>query len=563
MSASWDTIVIGSGSGGLTAAVALARAGQRVLVLEQHYLPGGWCQSFSLEGYRFSPGVHYLGGLGAGGPLRRLYEGLGLSEDLEMCEMNPDGFDHFLIEGERFDVPRGFARYFARLCARFPHEREGLERYFSTIRAVNEGVSRCDRMLSFPAVLGIPFAAPALCAWGFRTQGALLDRTIRDPLLRAVLSAQSGNHGLAPSRVSLPLHASMITHYFDGAFYPRGGAKRIPLAMIKALRRRGGQIRMRAGVRRILVASGRACGVELASGERILAPNVISNADPAVTFGELLPPEHGARERAKARRMDYSVSLVGVFCAVEMDLRRLGYDSGNYWWYRRRDVGALYERVEKSLPGAEVDGLFLAITTLKDPGHRHDGHHTLEMFTFVPYAPFARWRGVAPGARGPEYERFKEALGDKVIAAAEELIPGLRRAMRFRSVASPLRNDHYCNTPLGCAYGTAKTPWQVGPFSFGAETSVAGLYACGASTISHGVAGTAMTGLLAAQRVLHADRAEDLLGPADGSLRVYPAEEPETWLRSLPSFRPPPRTDRGGGARAPRPRAVEPEGCRR
>ena len=544
MRASWDTIVIGSGSGGLTAAVALARAGQRVLVLEQHYLPGGWCQSFSLEGYRFSPGVHYLGGLGPGGGLRRLYEGLGLSDDLEFCEMNPEGFDHFLIEGERFDVPRGFARYFARLCARFPSEREGLERYFTTLQRVNEDLRRCDERLSFPAVLGVPFAAPALLAWGFRTLGALLDRCVRDPLLRAILAAQSGNHGLAPSRVSLPLHAAMVAHYYDGAFYPRGGAKRIALALIKALRRHGGQIRLRARVRQILVERGRVFGVELASGERILSPSIISNADPAVTFGELLPPEHGQRERRKARRMEYSVSMLSVFCAVEMDLRRLGYDSGNYWWYRHRDVGAIYARAEESLPGAHVDSLFLAITTLKDPGHRHDGRHTVEMFTFVPYAPFARWKGTPPGERGPEYERFKESLGDKLVASAEQVLPGLRRAMVFRSVSSPLSSGYYCAAPSGCAYGTAKTPWQMGPLSFATESSVAGLYSCGASTVSHGVAGAAMTGLLAAKRVLHADRAEDLLGPADGSLRVYPSEEPETWLRAAPSLTPPPRTHR-------------------
>jgi all-trans-retinol 13,14-reductase len=550
MGTSWDTIVIGSGSGGLTAAVALARAGQRVLVLEQHYLPGGWCQSFSLEGYRFSPGVHYLGGLGPGGALRRLYEGLGLADDLEFCEMRPDGFDHFVIEGERFDVPKGFARYFARLCARFPHEREGLERYFDTIRRVHEGVCRCDRMLSFPAVLGVPFAAPALIAWGLRTQGALLDRTIRDPLLRAILSAQSGNHGLSPSRVSLPIHASMISHYYDGAFYPRGGAKRLPLALIKALRRRGGQIRLRARVRRIVVDHDRVAGVELESGERLRASAVISGADPAVTFGELLPPEHGGGERRKARRMERSVSLCSVFCGVEMDLRRLGYDSGNYWWYRRRDVGALYERATHSLPGEQVDGLFLAVTTLKDPGHRHDGRHTLEMFTFVPYAPFARWKGTAPGQRGPEYERLKESLGDRMVEAAEELIPGLGRAIRFRSVASPLSNDHYCATTEGCAYGTAKTPWQVGPFSFAAESSVAGLYSCGSSTVSHGVAGTAMSGLIAAQRVLHADRAEDLLGPADGSLRIYPAEEPEIWLPAIRRAYASPGEDRDGALRS-------------
>jgi phytoene dehydrogenase-like protein len=535
MALSWDTIVIGSGSGGLTAAVALARAGQRVLVLEQHYLPGGWCQSFSLEGYRWSPGVHYLGCLGPGGGLRRLYEGLELSDDLEFCEMNPDGFDHFLIAGERFDVPKGFPRYYARLCERFPHERQGLARYFGTLRALNDAISRCDRMLSFPEVLGIPFAAPELLVWGFRTQSALLDRTIRDPFLRGILAAQSGNHGLAPSRVSLPLQASMVAHYYDGAFYPRGGAKRIPLALVKALRRWGGQIRLRARVRHILVEGGRAAGVELESGERLRAAHVVSNADPAVTFA-LLPRGYGARERRKVRRMEYSVSLLSVFAAVDLDLRRLGYDSGNYWWYRHGDVGGYYERAEREMPAGEIDALFLAITTLKDPGHRRDGVHTLEMFTFVPYGPFERWRDTVPSERGPDYERFKESLGDAMVAAAEEIIPGLSRAVCFRSVSTPLSNDYYCMTPRGAAYGTAKTPWQLGPFAFGAESSVRGLYSCGASTISHGVAGTAMSGLVCAQKVLHAARAEDLLGPADGSLRVYPAEEPETWLRAAPSL---------------------------
>lgn len=526
----WDAIVIGSGAGGLTAAVALARKGQRVLVLEQHYLPGGWCHSFSLEGYRFSPGVHYIGELDHGGSVRRLYEGLGLGQDLEFCELNPDGFDHFLIGGDRFDVPKGYDRYMERLEARFPHEKEGLREYFGIVRQLNRELLSCEEYLAFPKILALPFKAPGLLRFGLRTQKAVLDRTIHDPLLRGILSAQSGDHGLAPSRVSMPLHASMTVHYYNGGFYPRGGAKRLPHAYIKALRRLGGKLRLRTRVQRILVDKGRAVGVELESGEVIHAGTVVSNADPAVTFGKLVPREYGEKQWKKAEKMEYSVSLLSLFCAVDMDLRGMGFDSGNYWYYRDRDVGGVYERIEKRLPGKEVDGLFLTVTTLKDPGHQRNGHHTIEMFTFLPFEAFSRFSGTKPGERPAEYDALKQGLADKMLAAAENVIPGLRRNMKFLSIGTPLTNDYYCESFRGAAYGTAKTPWQLGPFSFGIQSPIERLYSVGASTISHGVAGAAMSGLIAAQKALGLARADDLLDAPDGSIRVYPADRPEEWL---------------------------------
>ncbi len=503
-----------------------------MLVLEQHSLPGGWSHSFTLEGYRFSPGVHYLGRLGAGGGLRRLYEGLGVAGDLEFCEMNPDGFDHFLIEGRRFDQPRGRDKWIDRLGAAFPLEREGLARYFSTLSSVVKELEGAEALLRFPQVLSLPWRAPHLMRWGFSTVQSLLEKCIRDPMLRAVLSAQCGNHGLAPSRVSLPLHASMSAHYYDGGYYPRGGAKRIPRAFIKALRARGGQIKVSTRVTEIIVEGDRAVGVRTADGERFDARNVVCNADPAVVYGNLLPSKYCRSQIRKARRMEYSVSSISLFCAVEMDLKGMGYDSGNYWWYRNQDLDGIYKSMEQRAPEAELDALFVAITSLKDPGHAPRNHHTLEMFTFLPYDAFEQWAGTPLGERGPAYNALKRELGEKALRAAEHVIPGLSKHVRFLEVGTPLTNDFYCETHRGALYGTAKTPFQLGPFSFNQQGPVEGLSFCGASTLSHGVAGAAMSGLLAAAPILGLKNIAECLGPTEAPLRIYPAEHPEEWLEA-------------------------------
>ncbi|MDI1432909.1 phytoene desaturase family protein [Polyangium sorediatum] len=180
--------------------------------------------------------------------------------------------------------------------------------------------------------------------------------------------------------------------------------------------------------------------------------------------------------------------------------------------------------MEHALPHGIVEGLFLTVTTLKDPGHAPNGHHTLELFTFVPYEPFEDWAGHA-AARPAGYHDLKERLGDAMIAAAERMIPGLGKNLTFRAVGTPLTNDFYCETHRGASYGTAKIPALLGPFSFPIRSSVPGLYSVGASTLSHGVAGAATSGLFAARDILGLRRIEDLLAPSDGSLQVVLASD--------------------------------------
>src|SRR5207244_1219370 len=127
-----------------------------------------------------------------GAPLQSLLQGLGVGGKIEFREMNPDGFDHLIIGGERFDQPKGRTRWIERLKARFPMQTDNLDRFFGLMGRLVADVKRSADLLKFPAVLAVPFRAPTLARWGFSTLGALLDKTISDPLLKGVLSAQCG-----------------------------------------------------------------------------------------------------------------------------------------------------------------------------------------------------------------------------------------------------------------------------------------------------------------------------------------------------------------------------------
>jgi all-trans-retinol 13,14-reductase len=525
----FDTIVIGSGAGGLAAALALARAGQRVLVLEQHYVPGGWCHSFTLKGFHFSPGVHYIGELQPGGRMRQIYEGLGVANDISFFELPPDGFDHVRVGSERFDIPKGKETYAARMADRFPRDARGIKKVLDIFGDISRELDEGLEVLGPADVLALPFRTPSLLRHGLLPLSRVVNSRVEDPLARAILTIQAGDHGLPPEKALTAVHAAVVGHYYGGGWYPKGGAFTIPRAFVRALERHRGEIRLETEVAEIMIEGGRAIGVRLASGEEIRASRVISNADPHVTFGKLVPKEMQSRFlRWRVARAKYSCTSLSLFLAADMDVRAAGLDGGNYWWSRDTNISAGYEsRTKEQLMKEEVPGLFLTCTTLKDPTKRRDRLHTMEVFTFVPFESF-------PEKRGPEYDAMKAQLLERMLDGASRVVPGLRERVVFAELGTPLTNVNYCRATQGNLYGTEKSLFHVGPFGFQPKTGIRDLYLCGASTIGHGVAGATISGLVAAGLILGTTWRE-LLTDRGQNLECHRSDDPSNWPERMRS----------------------------
>jgi all-trans-retinol 13,14-reductase len=510
----YDTIVVGSGICGLFTAALLASAGEKVLVLERHYLVGGYAQSFTKGKYLFCAGLHYVfnslpdedGGL--------FLRTLGLEGRIRFSPMDPLGFDRARFPGLSYDVRMGADLNIQALGERFPAHREALASYYELLEKIYLEALSVPVDVPLREFLCHPWRLRHLLAHRNTTTKSYMERLGMPVELRDVLSAQCGNIGIPPSRSSLIAHALNVMAYDQGACFPTGGFHHLISTIARVVRDApGSKILLRSEVGEILCEGGRAIGARLRSGETFRAGRVLMNGDPtllpALLRGVRLPWMYRRKLRYEHSPASYTL-YIGV---RGVDLRAHGFGNHNTWHFPHHDLDEIYRR---QLELSDVSDPFLAITTPTLHGAPRkkitpDGCHQIVICTWAGYSAVARLKEQSDA----RYRAEKARLADRVVDILDRhYLPGIRRHVDLLEVGSPTTNARYVAAPFGNSYGASLTPRHINLFKLGFETPVRDLYLANATAGMPGLGGAFRTALtLYARLAGRRDIEESLLAP--------------------------------------------------
>lgn len=491
----WDYVVIGSGMGGMTAAALLSKLGRRVLVIEQHVIPGGFTQTFKRPGYHWDVGVHLVGEMTERSYVGRLLRDLTDSR-LEWASVG-DPYDEFNFpDGFTIQIPATKPAFRDTLHEYFPAERQAIDAYLDLVRAAARSSAGFLQARVAPTLLAPGAkrkAAKAALPHVKATTAEVLDSLTSDEQLKAVLAAQWGYYGSTPKNSSFAMHALMVAHFLWGAFYPVGSAASIAREMLRTVEEGGGWTVTKTEVSEILVSGGRATGVRLADGREVHSKRVISAAGlPATTKmleeGTLADPE-----------IPPGPAHVSLYLGFEGDIERAGGTRYSQWFFRTWDMERDVWPVASGTRPGPADVLFCSFPSLKDPAHvpGAEQRHTGEIITFVPWESFAPWQNSRWRKRGPEYEEFKKEMTDVLLDQYLEHLPGLSGLVSFKELSTPLSTHHFARSARGSIYGLASEPARFVDDALNPKTPIKNLYMAGVDVMAPGIAGAIGGGALA------------------------------------------------------------------
>jgi all-trans-retinol 13,14-reductase len=512
----YDTIVIGSGIGGLATAVCLAKAGHKVLVLERHYTAGGFTHTYERKGYEWDVGVHYIGDVHReGSTLRRVFDYIS-DRRIQWAEMD-DVYDRIYIGSESFDYVKGEEAFRERMIQAFPEEKAAIVEYLKLIKQANRSSSSYFVEHALPSWLANILhkkLTSGFLEYASQTTEEVLLRLTKNRKLIAVLTGQWGDYGMPPSQSSFAIHAMVAKHYLNGAAYPVGGSASIALELNAVLRQHGAQLITSADVQSIVTEGNKATGVQLADGRVIHARNIISGVGVINTFQKLLPDSCSIKNEylKHMQAVKPSFAHMCLYIGLKANPRDLGVATTNLWIYPNADHDTNMAQFMPK-PGLDFPVVYISFPSSKDPAwaRKHPGKGTIEIVVPAPYQWFEKWKDTKWQKRGPEYKQLKQDITDRLIAILLEKYPQLKDSIHYTELSSPLSTVHFSNYQKGEIYGINHDPERFQQRWLRTDTPVRNLYLTGQDIVTCGIGGALSAGVLTAIRVLGPFRGRHLI----------------------------------------------------
>lgn len=519
-----DVIIIGSGIGGLTAGATLAKAGKKVLVLEQHDQAGGCCHTYIEKGFEFDVGLHYIGQLHENSLLRVAFDQISEGQ-LEFQELNQH-FDTLRIglgdEKREYTIYSGKTAMKAHLLTQFPEDKEAIEAFFKIMKIAAKKTSFLAFLKLIPqwvSLLLLKSGLADLVSPVFRLSGTcatdLVNTLTSNKDLHVVFAYLF--YGVPPNDSSILINALLLQHYKRGAYYIKGGASEIPFHIIRTIQKYGGNCLVRAPVTQILVnEEKRAYGVKVRKGQEELelhAPVIVSDCGIFTTFQKLLPREIQVQPEIQERlnMMKPGRGSFLVFSGLDGTKEELGLVSTNFWLFKNNDMDKSMDdffALSKDEAPDNIPMMFITVPSAKDPEAkiRHPGKSCMTILIMVKYEWFEGWKDTTVRKRGDEYYKYKMRFAKNVFDWACTVFPKIKDKLVYQAVATPLTNCHYLGRHRGAMYSAEH---NLDRFHAEAvvrsrcQTPVKNLYITGQDVFSCGIAGALHGGLLCSCAVLN------------------------------------------------------------
>lgn len=492
-------IIIGSGLGGLSCGVVLAKNGYDVTVLEQGIQLGGCLQCFSRHGARFETGMHFIGSAREGQTLDRLLHYLEVKKDITLSPLDADGYDVVALNGKRYRFATGREAFINQMSSYFPDQHDNLVRYFDLVERV-AGAS------SLHTLKHAESSAVINTEYQLRSVNEVIDSVITDPELAKVLVGNLPLYAAEKDKTPFATHAFITDFYNQSAYRIVGGSDTITRSLVSTIERYGGRVLNRSKVTKIVCDDTHATGVEINGSDLMAADYVISDAHPMRTL-ELLDTK--MIRPVFRNRINAIPQTVGGFSVyLEFNDQTVPYQNYNFYGYQSDTPWNCEQYDDATWP----KGYLYMHFCHEEPLTSHPSPLTPQyaktgvILSYMQMKDVERWQGTQVGQRGADYEAFKQQKAEQLLAAVERHFPGLRASVKHYYTSTPLTYRDYTGTEGGGMYGIAHDIHLGAACHVPQRMKVPNVFQTGQNINSHGILGVIVGTIVTCSEFLTAER---------------------------------------------------------